>query len=219
MTKSARALFLLLAVFLSACEQMEVPLPGSSGALFRDDFIIGRTGDWHLEEDDLGYTAIVPEQLVIQLDAPETVQYAVLREPTFDDFELTVDARQLKGSPESSYGILFRYQGPDAFYRFDITSSGLYVLERRNPDGTWERFTPDWRESPAINRGLNVVNQIKVVAEGPRIRVFVNDLLLEEIRDETYATGTIALDAGTFGVPGLQVAFDNVSVFPPGGGS
>lgn len=209
---------LVVALLLTACSDMNVrvPLP-SDNTLYQDEFTFGRTGSWDLEGDDTAQAMIVPEQLMVQVNAPDTVQYATLLEPTFSDFALEVDVRQLNGDPQSSYGVMFRMQGPDQFYRFEITSNGMYMLERRNPDGTWFRFLPDWKDSPAIVQGLNAPNRLKVVARGPRIAVYVNDTLLEEVTDRSYTTGQIALDAGTFGRSGLQVSFDNLLVYPPDG--
>lgn len=212
-----RILILLVgALLLSACTAVDLSLSlGRSETLFRDEFVLGSTGDWDLEGDDSGRTMIVPEQLVIEVNTPNTLQYATLREPTFSDFVLEVDARLVTGNPESSYGVLFRIQSPEEFYRFVVTANGLYMLERRNADGSWERFLPDWRDSAAIRQGPNATNRLKVVADGPRLEVYANDTLLHEVRDDRYATGNIALDAGTFGATGLQVAFDNLLVYPP----
>ena len=203
-------------LLLSACSDMEVPLPGQTGkAMFQEEFVQGHTANWLLESDELGTAAIVPEQLLIELNAPNLVQYATLAEPSFSDFSLEVDARLVDGTRSSTYGVLFRMQSPQEFYRFEISADGMYILERHDANGSRVRFADDWRDSVAINQGLNVVNVLKVQAIGPRIAVFVNDTLLEEIADEGYAAGNIALDAGTFDGAGTQVSFDNLVVYAP----
>lgn len=181
--------------------------------LFRDQFVSGQTGDWFLEEDEIGGTAISGEQLVVTVNAPNTLQFATLREPMFDDFVLEVDARQRSGPPDSSYGVLFRSNGTNGFYRFDVTGNGLYLAERRNADGTWTPLTGDWKSSAVINQGLNVANRIKVIANGSQLSFFVNNILLEQVTDDTYSSGTIALDAGTFAGTNLQVSFDDLVVY------
>jgi hypothetical protein len=194
---------------------MEVSLPGQNKVLFQEEFVQGHTANWILESDDSGSAVIVPEQLMIELNAPNLVQYATLAEPQFADFTLEVEARQLSGSQSSTYGVLFRMQSPQEFYRFEITGEGMYVLERHDANGSRVLFVSDWRDTAAINQGLNGVNVLKVVADGPRIEVFVNDTLLEEVTDEGYAEGNIALDVGTFDGAGTQVSFDNLFIYPP----
>ncbi len=213
-----RRLFLLSAfsflMFLAACGNDRVVLEGPD-VVFADAFVAGQTGEWLVEGDDAGRTAVLNEQLIISIEEPNLVQYTTLTEPIFADFALEVDVTQLAGDLESSYGLLFRMQNPGQFYRFDITGSGLYVMERHNGDGTWTRFLDDWVESAAIKQGLTVTNRLKVVAQGPLLSFYVNDQLLQQVNDGSFAAGQIALDAGTFGRGGLEVAFDNLVVRNP----
>jgi hypothetical protein len=206
---------LILSGLLAACDAVEVPLPGAGRTLYRDEFVQGFTGNWQLENDELGSSVIVPEQLLIELNAPNLIQYATLAEPTFSDFSLEVEAGLDHGSTASTYGVLFRMQGPQQFYRFAITADGMYIVERHNPDGSVARFTDDWRSTVAINRGAGSRNVLRVDADGPRIDVYVNETLLEEISDTGYQSGNLALSAGTFDGAGTQVSFDNLFVYPP----
>ncbi len=203
-----------LLIFLVSCSDTRVVLEGPD-VIFADAFVAGQTGEWLVEGDDAGRTAVLNEQLIITIEEPNLVQYTTLTEPIFADFALEVDATQLAGDLESSYGLLFRMQNPGQFYRFDITGSGLYVMERHNGDGTWTRFLDDWVESAAIKQGLTVTNRLKVVAQGPLLSFYVNDQLLQQVNDGSFAAGQIALDAGTFGRGGLEVAFDNLVVRNP----
>lgn len=208
------AMLLVTFSLLVACSE-DALVGQDANILYQDAFNPGETGSWQVEGDALGSTAVLDNQLLIQIDTPTTMQFVTLTEPFFSDFHLTVDARILAGSPQSSYGLLFRMQNATQFYRFDITGDGMYIVERRNADGEWIRFVPDWTDSSAINQGVGAVNQLGVRAEGETMRFFVNDTLLTQVTDNQYAGGTIALDAGTFGKPGLQVAFDNLVVERP----
>jgi hypothetical protein len=139
-------------VLAAACSQAQPSVILTlSGAVSADP-----NDNWLLEGDAVGRSLILNEQLVIQIDAPNTMQYATLNEPTFSDFVLEVDARLLSGPEESSYGIIFRQDEDGRFYRFQITGTGFYVLERRNGDGSWTRLTDGWTESEAIYQGLNI---------------------------------------------------------------
>lgn len=207
-------LWLSLLVLLAACGGDA--LPGADPKLlFSETFAPGEVGDWQIEGDATGQTTLLNENLVIEIDEPNLMQFSTLTAPGFTDFVLEVDARQLQGDLQSSFGVLFRMQNPNQFYRFEITGNGMFMLERRNGDGTWTRFVEDWLDSPAIKQGFNEVNRLKVMAIGPNISIFANETLLFQASDAAYTSGTIALDAGTFTQPGLQVAFDNVVVRQP----
>lgn len=184
---------------------------GNNGAV-SEAFVPGQTGNWLLEQDEVGSSAIVNEELVITIAAPNTVQYAALDGVTFGDLALEVDVVQRSGPADSSFGVLFRIQDDQQFYRFDITGNGLYIIERRNNDGTWTRLLPDWTPTTALNQGLNVVNRLKIIAAGPELTFYANDVLLTQLTDEAFRSGSIALDAGTFGGGNLQVSFDNLAI-------
>jgi hypothetical protein len=203
---------LLLLCWLPACSQIQ---RGDSDLLYQEQFSPTQLGNWLLEGDAQGSTILMNEQLVIQINAANTMQYATLQEPLFSDFVLEVEAQLLAGASDSSYGVLFRQDDNGRFYRFEITGNGLFMLERRNGDGSWTRLIDEWTESTAIHQGTNAVNRLRVEAVGSQIAVYANDQLLHEVSDSAYPTGTIALDAGTFGQPGLQVAFDNLTVHRP----
>lgn len=206
---------LLLVLLSAACSQtppaITADAPGQ--VLFSDQFIAGNTGRWLLEGDELTTAEIANEQLVLSINAPNTVQFATLQEPVFSDFVAEVDGRQRAGPADGSYGLLFRVQDPQRFYRFSITSNGLYVIERHNPDGSWTRLVADWIPTEAINQGLNVANRLKIIANGPEFTFYVNDILLGQVSDTAYADGAIALSAGTFGGDALQVSFDDLVIY------
>jgi len=207
-------LWLVVWLLLVGCGTEE---GGNAGnILYRDAFAVGETGPWLTEGDISGMTAIENERLVITINSPSTLQFVTLQNEIFDDFSLEVDAMLLDGAVGNSYGVLFRMQpGGAAFYRFEITGSGMFVLERRNGDGSWTRLTDGWQTSPAIQQGSNVINRLKVVAGGPNIILFANGQPLGQFSDPTglYA-GEVGLDAGTFGQT-IKVSFDNVLIQTP----
>lgn len=206
-------LFWVLALFsFAACGDGS----GDEGALlFQESFTLGEMAEWDLERDALGQTSIQDGQLFIDLNAPNIMQFATLPDMPFADFTLEVDARQLRGDLGNSYGVLLRMQDNTQFYRFEITGNGMYMIERRNADGSWTRYVDTWTDHPAINQGLNVSNTLRVEADGAEMKFFVNDVLIQEIQDSLYVSGTIALNAGTFIQPNMQVAFDNLVLRQP----
>ncbi len=183
--------------------------------IYEDDFSADKAGRWITEGDELGSTTLDGERLVIDINAANTLQYSTLSEPDFSDIDLRVNATLLEGSEDSTYGILFRMQGPDAFYRFEVMGDGHYMVERLNSDGSWKRFVDDWERSDAILPGLNSTNELRIVAVGPVISFYVNNELLTEVTDSAFPAGAIALDAGTFGTPKATIAFDNLRIAEP----
>lgn len=214
MTTTSKLLTLCLALFtLAGCNLLQDgPAPGRGTIIFQEQFNAGQTGDWFTEVDAQGQSIITDNRLVIRVDAPQTSQYATLQTPILEDFDLEVDATLLEGSLASSYGILFRLQNSNEFYRFVITGDGQFVVEKRLSSGEWERLMADWQPSDLINIGYNVSNRLRVVADGVNFYFYINGELVAQANDATHGRGLIALDAGTFNQPGLRVAFDNLTI-------
>jgi hypothetical protein len=52
-----------------------------------------------------------------------------------------------------------------------------------------------------------------VLADGDLLTLFVNGEQVGQVTDPTFADGAIALLAGTFDEPGVDVAFDNFALW------
>ncbi|MGB1250581.1 MAG: family 16 glycoside hydrolase [Candidatus Promineifilaceae bacterium] len=184
-----------------------------------DDFSQDNRDRWRIEQDSYGRSLIHEGKLFIEINQPNTIEYVTLRQPLLADFNLSVDATLLGGSTTSSYGILFRKQELGGFYRFEVTGNGDYIIERRDATGLWTRLLPEnrWQKSEFINRGVGATNRLGVTANGNSASFYVNGELIHSIEtfDQTYGTGNIALEAGSYAQPGVQVAFDDLVILEP----
>jgi TolB protein len=130
------------------------------------------------------------------------------------DFRIQVDAAPEEGPNNNGYGILFRFQDRDNFYRFDISGDGFFLLSKfRN--GEWVTLVP-WTATSAVNVG-HATNRLAVEAVGSQIRVYANDDLLAEVEDDTLDEGNFGFFASTFSEPNLTVSFDDIILWMPKG--
>ncbi len=130
------------------------------------------------------------------------------------DFRLEVDAAQEAGPNNNGYGILFRFQDRNNFYRFDVSGDGFFLLSKFH-DGEWVTLVP-WTASSAINVG-QASNRLVVEAVGNRIRVYANDSLLAEVEDDTFSHGNFGFFASTFSEPNLTISYDDIKLWTPKG--
>jgi hypothetical protein len=205
---------ILTAILVGCGGEPDASSAGVVSALYSDNFDAA-AGPWITEADALGRTALENGRLIIEVQDASALQYATLREPSFADFDLTVDATLQIGGAQASYGVLFRMASPSEFYRFEVSGDGRYIVERRNAAGTWTRLVDGWQASPAIRVGADQVNALRVVAQGPQMSFYANGERLRTLDDASYAAGTIALDAGTFGPGHVVAAFDNLVIAEP----
>lgn len=186
--------------------------------LLSDDFSRPNPG-WLLEGDAFSRAYIAGEQLVIEVNEANTLHYVTLSERQWVDLAVEVDARLVTGSAgSSSYGLLFRQNG-SRFYRFEVSPSGVFNVEKRNADGSWQRLLPSgrWEYSAAIRTEPNAINRLRVAVSGSIAVFSINGTVVQRIDpfDAELAGGTIALNAGSYARGGVGVAFDNLLITTP----
>ncbi len=208
-------LFCMLMMALVNCNRDNGTEQFPAGVLYQDNFAVD-TGNWLLESDLDASARHAEEQLHVAVNAPNLIAWAELQNRQFSDFVLEVDATQVAGPDNNSYGIIFRMKNPSAYYLFDISGDGYYALKRRDEadGGQWVWLIEDWMQSPAIHQGAST-NRIKLVAQGSTLTFYVNDQQVNQVEDGTYRSGLIGLDAGSFEEPGVQIAFDNLVISKP----
>lgn len=187
-------------------EQME--LIRQAEPIYTDDFRRD-TGIWvDPGYDDVTF-AYAAGAYRITVDAPN-ITPSIAGDIVVDDFLLEVEASQRSG-PTGQYGIAFRQQDGVNFYLYVITPTGLYSFWKM-VEGEWRSLIP-WMESEALNQGEGELNRLGVLAEGPSLTLLVNGEAIAQIQDDSFASGQIALAAGTFDEAGVEAEFDNLNVW------
>jgi hypothetical protein len=126
------------------------------------------------------------------------------QDPT-TDFFATVDVK-VSAVPDDSVtaGLMFRQRGEKLYACLvaNTRSFSCHVL-----DGQWRNLVP-WTRAATITAGT--YNRLSVIATGPTLRVYVNDVEVGVMTDDTALSGTFGLliDANTAGAR-AEVEFDN----------
>ncbi|RME97839.1 MAG: FHA domain-containing protein [Chloroflexi bacterium] len=127
------------------------------------------------------------------------------------DFEIEVEGKLEDGDEANSYGLLFRFEDKENFYRYDISGDGFYLFSKFI-DGEWITLV-DWTESEFINTSKNATNVLKVSAFGPDITLWVNGQKLTSVSDDSLSRGNFGFFTGTFAEPYSWVSFDNLKMW------
>ncbi len=189
-----------------------VQLPPELALVYEDDFS-DSFGGWDDAFDAYTRKVYGNNRYQIEVQASNLVAWGLANRDVAD-FEIEVEARQEEGDEKSSYGLLFRFQDRDNFYRFDISGDGFYLLSKF-VNGDWVTLV-DWTESEFINKG-SAGNILKVSAFGPNIVVYVNGQQLAAATDNTLTHGNFGFFAGTFSEPFTWVSYDNLKMWTPPG--
>jgi hypothetical protein len=187
-------------------------IPSELALVYEDDFS-DSFGGWDDAFDTYTRKVYGNNRYQIEVNASNLVAWGLANRDVAD-FEIEVEARQEDGNVENSYGLLFRFQDRENFYRFDISGDGFYLLSKF-VGGEWVTLV-DWTESEFINRG-NAGNILKVSAFGPNVSIWVNGQLLATVTDNSLTHGNYGFFAGTFSEPFTWVSYDNLKMWTPPG--
>lgn len=105
------------------------------------------------------------------------------------DFVMAVDTRQTSGPTSVGYGIVFRLQDSDNYYRFGINQQKKFRIDARYK-GNWFTFV-NWTRNDAILPDGN--NRIQIIAQGPHFVFTINGQYVYDWEDSRLTTGSPGL--------------------------
>ena len=197
------ALILLTTVLLAACGPALTSLP------YTDDFSNPNSG-WKTVNDPAIKINYQDGALHFNIPELDTLAWSVPKEKRFGDFVLDVDATQVEGPNDNSYGVIFRYVDDRNFYRLDISGDGYFAVFKYK-DGKWTKLQ-DYTETPAVKQGV-ATNHLQVIAKGNQFTFNVNDQPVKTFSDSDFPNGNVGVTAGTlFDNADVHIAFDNLRV-------
>jgi hypothetical protein len=166
----------------------------------------------HWEEDSKAGGGCAFTNRAYHASMSQTGFFASCRElsSTFSNFVFQVQMTVLKGDRG---GIIFRSANSNTnFYLFRVGQDGSYDLflyvdtNGSNAKSLAQGF------SSTIHKGLNVPNNIAVLARGSNLSFYVNQQYVTSVNDTTYKSGAIGVCADDQLNP-TEVAFNNAEVW------
>ncbi len=188
------------------------PAPTPNPVLFEDSEFIDSC---NIESTTDVERFVENSQFNMRVVTPLYVAWTECTKIEYADFVMEVDAAQVSGPNNNTYGIIFRYGlDADEFYAFLISGDGFYVFTVDGAKREEPEFLVDWTESSVIKQGAQT-NRLKIVAVGENMKYYINDQLLGEVQDIRFTTGTVGFFAGTLEEGNVQVSFDNLKISQP----
>jgi pectate lyase len=209
---------LVLAVMACSFNTAKTPTaqaPSGAQVLFQDDFSNPDSG-WDRAQSDFGSTDYSNGSYVINIAKANIYIFANPSQSFQNDVRIEVDAVKASGTVDNAYGVLCRYQDPDNYYFFEISSDG-YVGIGINKAGVKtllsssdNNMVPD----SSINQG-DASNHLRVDCIGSTLTLYVNGTQAASATDSSFTGGDTGLIAETFTVAGTEIQFDNLFVYKP----
>jgi len=183
------------------------PLP------FYEDFT-QLSRDWWLGEDEYGEVFLSNGELhIINYTKAEFVEYTF---PGINVGNVTLDVESyLAGGTDDNWISISCRLNPETFDEYNVaySSDGYYAAYAFIDD---ERdYFAEATASSVIRQGIGEKNHMRLECAGDRIRFWINDVLLVDVRDDRLLTGDITLAVDALGEEFSDVVFDNLSVSAP----
>jgi hypothetical protein len=165
---------------------------------------------WRMGEDS--FTKAEVEDGAFILTGRTTSDGWRLTVPTIDDVYLEMTARTGDCSGTDHYGLFFRVpdkSNPTEGYLFGLSCDGRYQLRQWDGEEMDVLIPPTM--SSAIHAGPDEENRLGVMAEGDRIAVYANGVLLDEVTDDTYDEGGFGMFVGARKTSGFTIRVTNIA--------
>lgn len=108
--------------------------------------------------------------------------------PIVSNFVFQTDIRIIEGRANTLYGLNFR-EGDEGSYDFLIQNDGHFLFRMWSWEAEKYDYIVEWEKSSAIRN--DQPNRLKVVAQGSKIQLFINDKLVVDTVHEGITTGNL----------------------------
>ncbi len=126
--------------------------------------------------------------------------------------EATFTPQQCSGT--DLYGLVFRSPSTDAGYFFGVTCDGRYNLHARDFKENTDTTLVELTANSAIQAGSNQTNRLGILANGDKLGLYANGILLDEITDSTYsAEGDFGALVAANETPDFSVHMEEISLW------
>jgi hypothetical protein len=205
-----------VAASCAANEAEEPELCNEGGALFSDEFDGSVDCEWQLYSGRGVSEVIENDVLRIETNQPGLIGWTLAGQDV-DDVVISTRANHVEGPEDNAFGIICRYQNPDNYYVFLISSDGYYAIGKfqSGSEGV-EYLTGDGLYTPSemINTG-QAANDIQASCIGNQLSLSINGVPVDSVTDPTFVIGDIGLGANTFQPGTAVIEFDHFRAFAP----
>jgi hypothetical protein len=175
---------------------------------WEDNFKNGN--NWRMGEDP--FTKVEVEDKALVLTGRTTSDGWRLTSPTIQNFYLEMTAKTGSCTGTDHYGLFFRVpdkSDPTDGYLFGFSCDGHYQLRKWDGEKMKVLVTPT--SSTAIHAGSDQTNRLGVLADGERIVLYANGVLLKEVTDDTYDEGGFGIFVGARKTDGFTIHVTNIA--------
>ena len=206
---------LALVLFISACTPREIKSSEESNILFADDFTDPLSG-WDRFQNDTGVTDYSNVGYLIYIRKENIIKWANPSDTFPNNVRIEVDASMAAGPEDNAFGLICRYQDPDNFYYFYISSDGFGGIGRKEA-GQYKIISSSTgilQKMDGVNPGV-ATNHLRADCIDSTLTLYVNETQVAEATDGSFPTGNVGVIARSYDEGGTDIRFNNFNVYRP----
>lgn len=177
--------------------------------LFEDSFETER--GWQLGSTNIGGASLVAGRYSLAVREPYATFVTQAPVEEIDDFVLMVKLRLEVCGEGDEYGVMFRMNRAREHFRFALNCEGAARVSRFLETG--EAPLLPITQTYATLPGTLVDNRLTIIADGPNLRFFINDIEVFSTRDEALKSGTFGLFVRSRKSGQTSVSFDDFAIY------
>ena len=197
------------------------PIPKAT-PLFAETFM-NNSKQWNMQSMQGRYLVSMKKgNLLLEDDDNRIFPVILPSSKPFGNYKLIINAELSKGDRQNGYGLCIRgtidAQGNlTAYYRIELYGNGTYMIFKVATDanGNTSSTTLVAPTAHAAIQPVGHVNQVVVIANGPKMTLIVNGQMVRTFSDASYTSGVIALFVSNLpgAHPGAQATFSHLAIY------
>ena len=116
-------------------------------------------------------------------------------------------------SSSDLYGLIFRASKENAGYFYGVTCDGHYNLYSRDFNNNTNTEIKSLQANATILQGSAQTNRLGVLANGDKLTLFANGVLVDEVQDSTYSAGYFGPFIAGNATAGFSVELDEIGLW------
>ena len=133
------------------------------------------------------------------------------REFAYQPILIEADVRVVQPAGDGDFGFVCGYDGDENFYVLEVSEDGYYSIWKQV--GEEVSFLVEWTYSREVAAGGRM--HLGALCGVDQLVLALNGKVLASAVDPDYRPGNIGMMVGTFDLPGIKVAFDNLKLILP----
>lgn len=184
--------------------------PGIGSLIFSDSF--DKPSLWNTSTSDQANALVTRNRLLLSFDGQGPFSVMSLRsQPMLEDFYAEATADVSLCSSKDEYGMVFRAQPGQNFYRFVVNCNGEVRLERSHNGQIYP--IQDWAMSGDATSGAPARLTLGMWVVGNEMRAFLNDSFQFSVRDPLFRSGQIGFFVFASGNTSVTASFSDLLVY------